>query len=151
MSTISRYKQSPSTFEDQTLKRTDFAVVHDSPLIGAGPSIELFRKLKDVESSNKVLSQRADFKQVSWQVISKFLCSLSVGVTRRSLNAILGLVETRKLSFCSCIISNRLFTLAKTDIENCNTYPRLQTDSGRFTFRFCGPWGRRQESYLPVS
>ena len=34
-----------STFEDQRLERTDFAVVHDSPSIGAGPGIVLFRKL----------------------------------------------------------------------------------------------------------
>ena len=81
---------------------------------------------------------------------SKFLCSLSVHVTLRSSNAILGPVEARKLSFRLCVISYRLFALAKTDAENCNTYPRLQTDSGRFAFRFCGPWGRHQESYLPV-
>ena len=110
----------------------------------------LFRKLEDGESSDKVLSWRAAFKRVTWQLISKFLCSLSVRVTRRSSNAILGPVETRKLSFRSCVISYRLFALAKTDAENCNTYPRLQTDSGRFAFRFCGPWGRHQESYLPV-
>jgi hypothetical protein len=30
------------------------------------------------------------------------------------------------------------------------TYPRVQTDSGRISFRFCGPRGRHQESYLPV-
>ena len=34
-----------SNFEDQRLERTDFAVVHASPLIGAGPGIALFRKL----------------------------------------------------------------------------------------------------------
>ena len=45
----------------------------------------------------------------------------------------------------------RLFALAITDAEICSTYPRLQMDSGRFAFRFCGPWGRLQESYLPVS
>ena len=80
----------------------------------------------------------------------QFSCSLSIRVTRRSSNTILGPVETRKLSFRSCVISYRLFALAKTDAENCNTYPRLQTDSGRFAFHFCGPWGRHQESYLPV-
>ena len=84
------------------------------------------------------------------QLSSKFLCSLSVCVTQWSSNAILGPVETRKLSFCSYIITYKLFALAKTDTENCNTYPCLQTDSGRFTFHFCGPQGRRQESYLPV-
>ena len=31
--------------EDQRLERTDFAVVDDSPSIGAGPGISLFRKL----------------------------------------------------------------------------------------------------------
>ena len=34
-----------SPFEDQRLERTDFAVVHASPWIGAGPGIALFRKL----------------------------------------------------------------------------------------------------------
>ena len=78
------------------------------------------------------------------------LCSLSVHVTRQSSNAILGPVETRKLSFRSYVNTYRLFTLANTDTENCNTYPHLQTDSGRFAFCFCGPWGRHQESYLFV-
>ena len=32
---------SASTSEDQRLEQTDFAVVHDSPLIGARPSIAL--------------------------------------------------------------------------------------------------------------
>ena len=32
-------------FEDQRLKRTDFAVVHASPSIGAGPGVALFQKL----------------------------------------------------------------------------------------------------------
>ena len=44
---------SASTFEDQRLERTDFAVVFNSPPIGAGPSIVLFRKLEDGESSDK--------------------------------------------------------------------------------------------------
>ena len=52
-----------------------------------------------------------------------------------------------KLFFHLYIIT---FALAKTDAENCNTYPRVQTDSGKFGFRFCSPRGRRQESYLPV-
>ena len=30
----------------------------------------------------------------------------------------------------------------KTDAENCNTYLRLQTDSDRFAFRFCGECGQ---------
>ena len=140
---------SASTFEDQRLKRTDSAVVHDSPLIGAGPSMVLFRKLEDGELSDKVLSWRAAIKRVTWQLSSKFLCSLSVRVTRRSSNTILGPIETRKLSFRLYIITYRLFALAKTDTENCNTYPRLQTDSGRLAFRFCGPWaGTRRATYL---
>ena len=53
---------------------TDFAVVHDSPSIGAGPSIALFMKLKDVESLGKVVSQRAAIKWVTRQLLSKFLC-----------------------------------------------------------------------------
>ena len=122
----------------------DFTVVYDSPSIGAGPSIALFRKLEDGESSDKILSWS---KQVTWQLISKFLYSLSVRVTRRSSNARLVPVETLKLWFRLCVISYRLFALAKTDTENCNTYPRLQTDSGRFAFHFCGLLGRHQESY----
>ena len=43
-----------------------------------------------------------------------------------------------------------MFALAKTDAENCNTYLRVQTDSGKFAFRFCSPQSRHQESYLPV-
>ena len=63
---------------------------------------------------------------------------------------ILDPVETRKLSFHSYISTYRLFALAKTDVENCNTYPCVQTDAGRFAFCFCDPRGRRQERYLPV-
>ena len=78
-----------------------------------------------------------------------FLCSLSVRVARQSSNAILGPVETHKLPFRSCVISYRLLTLAKTDAKNCNAYPRLQTDSGRFAFHFCRPWGGiRRATYL---
>ena len=44
-----------SVFEDQKLERTDFAVVHDSSSIGAGPSVALFKKLEDGELSDKVL------------------------------------------------------------------------------------------------
>ena len=100
MSTISKSKRiSASSFEDQRLERTDFAVVHASPSIGAGPSIALFRKLYDGESSDKVLSWRAAIKRVTWQLSSKFICSLSVCATRQSSNAILGPVETCKLSF----------------------------------------------------
>ena len=146
-STISRFQISASTFKDQRLEQTDFAVVYNSPSIGAGPSIVLFQKFKDGESSDKVLSWRATIKRVIWQLSSKFLCSLSVRVTRRSSN---GPAETRKLLFHVYIITFRLFALAKTVAENCNTYPRLQTDSCRFAFRFCGPWARHQESYLPM-
>ena len=48
MSTISRCKKiqiSASTFEDQRLEQTDFAVIHSSPSIGAVPSIVLFLKI----------------------------------------------------------------------------------------------------------
>ena len=55
-------KFSASVFEDQRLERTDFAVVHNSPSIGAGPSVALFWKLEDGELSGKVLSQRAAIK-----------------------------------------------------------------------------------------
>ena len=34
------------SFEDQRLEQTDFAVVHDSPSIGAGPSIALYLKTR---------------------------------------------------------------------------------------------------------
>ena len=75
--------------------------------------------------------------------------SLSVRVTWWSSNAILGPVETRKLSFRSCVISYRLFALAKTDAENCKTNPRLQTDSGRFAFIFVDQGvGIRKATYL---
>ena len=86
-STISSCKQSPISaliFGDQSLERADFAVVHDSSPIGAGPSITLFQTLKDGESSDKVLSWRAAIKLVTWQLLSKFLCSLSVHVTQQS-------------------------------------------------------------------
>ena len=94
-----------STFEDQRLERTDFAVIHDSPSIGAGPSIALFQKLEDGESLDKVLSWRAAIKRVTWQLSSKFLRSLSVRITRTSSNAIPGPVETRKLSFRLYVIT----------------------------------------------
>ena len=41
---VNKVQISASTSEDQRLERTDFVVVHDSPSIGAGPSIALFRK-----------------------------------------------------------------------------------------------------------
>ena len=64
---VNKVQFSASVFEDQRLKRTDLAVVHDSSLIGAGPSVALFQKLKDCESPDKVLSWRAVIKQVAWQ------------------------------------------------------------------------------------
>ena len=39
---VNKVHFSVSVFEDQRLERTDFAVVHDSPSIGAGPSVVLF-------------------------------------------------------------------------------------------------------------
>ena len=71
-------------YKDQRLERTDFAVVHDSSSIGAGPSVALYQNLEDGESSDKVLSRRAAIKLITWQLLSKFLCLLSVHVTRRS-------------------------------------------------------------------
>ena len=41
--------------------------------------------------------------------------------------------------------------MAKIDAEYCKTYLRLQIDSGRFAFRFCGPChgaGIRRATYL---
>ena len=108
-----------------------------------------YRKVEGGESSDKVLSGRTTIKWVIQQLISKFLCSLSVRVTRSSSNAMLGTAATRKLSFCLYMyaITYRLFTLADTDAEDCNTYRHLQTDSGMFAFHVCGPWSRNQESY----
>ena len=82
-------------------------------------------------------------------------CSVSFCVSLCScswmeLKVTLGPVETRKLLFCSYIITYILFLLAKTDAENCKSYLHVQTDSGRFVFCFCGQQGRRRESYLPV-
>ena len=51
---VNKVKFSVSIFEDQRLEQTDFAVVHDSSSIGAGPSVALFQKLEDGESSDKV-------------------------------------------------------------------------------------------------
>ena len=75
---------SSSEVEDHRPEQADFAVVYDSPLIGAGQDIVLFRKLESGEPSDMVLSWRAAIKQVTWQLLSKFLCSLSVHVTQRS-------------------------------------------------------------------
>ena len=121
-----------------------------SPSIGTGPDIELFQKLEGGEPSDKVLSWRAAIKWVTWQLLSKFSCSLSVRITRWSWNAISGPEDTCKLLFRSYIITYRLFTLAKTDAEICHTYPRIQTDSGYLAFSFGGPLGRHREGYLPV-
>ena len=81
---VNKVQFSVSVFEDQRLKQTDFAVVHDSSSTGAGPSVTLFQKFKDGESSDKVLSRRAAIKLVTWQLLSKFLCLFSVRVTRKS-------------------------------------------------------------------
>ena len=67
---------SASTFEDHRPEWTDFAVIHNSPSMRAGPGIVLFRKLKGGESSDKVLSWTAAIKRVTWQPLSKYLCSL---------------------------------------------------------------------------
>ena len=56
---------------------------------------------------------RAAIKRVTWQLLSKFLCSLSVCVVQWSYNVIYGPVETCKLSFRSYIIKYRLFALEK--------------------------------------
>ena len=40
--------------------------------------------------------------------------------------------------------------LGKNWHRKLQSYPRVQTDSGRFAFHFCGQQGRCQESYLPV-
>ena len=40
----------------KTTERADFTVIHNSPSIGAGPGISLFRKLKGGEQSHTVLS-----------------------------------------------------------------------------------------------
>ena len=65
------------------------------------------------------------------------------------LNIPLGPVETRKLLFRSYIIRYRLFALAKTDPENCNSYLHMQIDSGRFTFHFVvNGAGARRATYL---
>ena len=53
---VNKVQFSVSVFEDQRLERTNFAVVHDSSSIGAGPSVVLFQKLEDAVSSDKVLS-----------------------------------------------------------------------------------------------
>ena len=77
----SKVQVTVSTFEDQRPKQADFAVVHNSPSIEAGPDVGLFQKLKGGEPSEKVLSWTAAIKRVTWQLLSKFLCSLSVRVT----------------------------------------------------------------------
>ena len=80
-STISKFKWSSRfcvNFEDHRPEQADFAVVYNSPSIRAGPNIALFRKLEGGELSDKVLSWRAAIKGVTWQLLSKFFCSLSV-------------------------------------------------------------------------
>ena len=52
--------------------------------IGAGPSIAHSQELKEDESPDTVLSWSAAIEPVTWQLLSKFLCSLSVRITRQS-------------------------------------------------------------------
>ena len=73
-----------SIFEDHRCNQADFAVVYDSPSIGTGPDIALFQKFEGGEPSDKVLSWRAAVKQVTWQLLSKFLCLLSVRIALQS-------------------------------------------------------------------
>ena len=153
MSTISKCKQK-SKFLRQLLKTRDlnkltslsFTIVHRSKQ-GQVYSGFLKTRRRWIVSQGFVLESRlqASHMAVNQQVFSYLL---SFRVARWSSNAILSPVETHKLSFHSCVISYRLFALAKTDAENCNTYPCLQNDIGRFAFRFCGSRGRHQESYL---
>ena len=122
---------SASTFEDHRSKQADFAVIYDSPSIRAGLDVALFRKLESGEPSDKVLSWRAAIKRVTWQLLSKFLCSLSVCITWWSWNAAPCPEDTHKLSFHSYIITYRLQKLMQ---KICQTYPRVQTDSGQLAF-----------------
>ena len=70
---VNKVQFSVSVFEDQRLERINFTVVHDSSSIEAGPSVALFQELEDGESSDKVLSQKAAIKLVTWQLLNKFL------------------------------------------------------------------------------
>ena len=63
---VNKVQFSASFFEDQSLKQTDFAVIHNSSSIGTGPRVALFQKLEDGESSDKVLSWRGAIKQVTY-------------------------------------------------------------------------------------
>ena len=83
MSIISRCKQSPNilcqllkTRGLNKLTSLSFTIVHQ--LEQDQVAIVLFRKLEDGELSDKVLSA---IKRVTWQLLSKCLCSLSVCVT----------------------------------------------------------------------
>ena len=51
---------SASVSEDHRLRRTDLTVVHDSPSIGAGPDVVLFRKLKDCKLSDKIFMLKVE-------------------------------------------------------------------------------------------
>ena len=84
MRNLNKSKFSASVFEDQRLERTDSAVVHDSSSIGTWPSVTFIQKFKDRKLSDKVLSWRATIKRVTWQLLSSFLYSLTVHVTRWS-------------------------------------------------------------------
>ena len=57
------------SFEDKRIERTDFAVIHNSSSIMAGPSVALFQKLENGELSGKVFSWRAAIKLVTWQLL----------------------------------------------------------------------------------
>ena len=85
----SKVQVSASTFQDSRYKWADFAVIHDSTSIRAGPDIVLLKKkLEDGKSSDKVLSWKTAIKWVTWQPLSKFLCLHSVCVTWWSWNAV---------------------------------------------------------------
>ena len=109
---------STSSFDDHTPEWADFAVVHDSPSIGAGPGIALFRNSK---ASDKVLFRRAAIKRVTWQLHSKFLCSFPVHVIRWSWNTLFLALKTL-VSYHFICISLQTVTLAKTDAEIFHTH-----------------------------
>ena len=151
MSIISRCKQSPNIL-CQLLKTRDlnkltslsFTIVHE--LEQGQVAIVLFRKLDDGELSDKVLST---IKRVTWQLLSKCLCSLSVRVTLYGVKA-LNLALQRLVSYHFTHMSLH---------AGCLPWQKLTqkiiilTRACRLTVAgllFCGPWGKRQESYLPV-
>ena len=134
-----------STFEDQRFKQTDLAVIHDSPSIRAGPSIVLFWKFRD---TCRLVNCQAVFVLEGHHQTSHMAVTQQVFKLAFCLCNLIKLKHTwpcvdRKLSFFSYIITYmyRLLTLAKTETENCNTYP--------FAFRFVVHWaGVRRATYL---